>query len=81
MIIKLALVLWGIFTHDTNPVNSTFVRPGIDTNRYAILTYTKSRDNFLFKEGQPAPIAESDLVKIEKIIAVAVDEYNKGVKV
>lgn len=53
--------------------------PQIDTNRYAILPFTKSRDSFIFdKDFKAAPISSKEIKMIEKIIAVTVKEYNKG---
>lgn len=51
----------------------------IDTSRYAILHFTKSRDSFLFdKDYKPASISGKEIKMIEKIIAVTVKEYNKS---
>ncbi|AMR31874.1 hypothetical protein A0256_10795 [Mucilaginibacter sp. PAMC 26640] len=51
----------------------------IDTSRYAVLPFTKSRDSFLFdKDFKPASISGKEIKMIEKIIAVTVKEYNKS---
>lgn len=48
----------------------------IDTSRYAVLPYNKSRDGFLFKDAAPANLSAAEIRQIEKVISVTVREYN-----
>ena len=51
----------------------------IDTSRYSVLTFIKSRDSFIFdKDFKAASISGNEIQMIEKIIAVTVKESNKG---
>ncbi|MBK0380736.1 hypothetical protein [Mucilaginibacter segetis] len=62
--------------HTMQPETDTLA---IDTSRYAVLTYTKSRDSFLFdSDVKPADLSAAEIAKIEKIIRVMVKEYNKA---
>ncbi|TSD65929.1 hypothetical protein FFF34_000595 [Inquilinus sp. KBS0705] len=53
----------------------------IDTSRYSILSFNKSRDSFLFNErSEAATLSGKELIKVEKIIRVMVKEYNQKIK-
>ena len=52
----------------------------IDTSRYAILTFNKTRDAFLFDaKYKPAELSAAEVEKIEKVVKIMVAEYNKKV--
>jgi len=53
----------------------------IDTSRYAVLKYDKSRDGFIFgDEYKAATLSVNEIEKIEDLIAKGATIYNKEVK-
>ena len=77
----IAIITFLLFNHQpVRQPNATQVKRdtiAIDTTRYAILQFNKSRDTFIFdKNSKRANLSGEDLKKIEKIISVSVTEYN-----